>query len=1014
MEHISERVQCESKKAGVVSDMYEKDNQAILQWIDDNFDTKKYSNNNIGESAGSSTSSNNNNSSDNDVDNGLSQTTKASFDALVRTIFQFEDRYPKRPFEVYIDMDMALKVLLRRHYPITPASHNIIAEDKIANQNLFPTWIEGLDKLHSTVPIKAPLSGTYKYEVMVSRTPIQLGWAACYTLETGNDDSVPNSFHYIMAFVEKTKPMDSIFSSGEVISCQLDLDSMEMTTWATRFYSVQPIKVDRTNIPHHARVFFLPVLTFNKSKCFPNFGSMPFVLSNPLAPANTPDPKALFQINESRLKRLEYLYKSLYRLIKLTIHGFVDMEMFKHILQTVMAEICEPSINHYCIANCLIPILEEVVIFHSSFFAKVMGAFESVLKTNSYIILCSVVISRAAFLKKARNNDQSIALLLCRHLLANPTIRKIFCLLPSDIFDSIFSQRAPNLIDFYHKKKNNRNVKHFENKFKNKKHAERELQLEIFKFLIEDDEKISEGKSISEHTIQWLERIIDNNNNHSKYLAQGRISEPTDFLTLNNLFYIIVLYLDTYLIDKRNARDFPVSVFYHDQSSRQRVGGVYSFLKKSVIIKKYIDDQQQTELTLKQKLFHLSVDILKLGMCSQIAIIRQFEMNTFIERRELDRTLDHSDFLKLKDNLEMFQHKIEFFKLEIEEKVMYYEHLWNHLAFVMEIIDATCERKIFEYLFDSYLLVPLSIFCHLMKWSEKDTFVNVNYKTTVAVITLVFKKHGHIVDREIMAATIDTLCNILKRPIYHKTLSSNPHFKTFIQNLLRGLTENDVDILSFLCSNSFDRFLEHFKQICLENPDCLLKLLNIIFSNASENISSRVEILARLRMFDYLCANLPHLIADSETSLLITGQFIMYIIDKLSLHPASTGSVYFITFAKPSILKTLELIPTSKEVTAPMLSEIKALFRSILKRQQDEETSEEKENEPHPDSICNICYSYEANIMFNPCKHRSCQHCITRQMLTKKVCFFCREEIQSTEALSEKSMQQLQSTEQTY
>ena len=63
-----------------------------------------------------------------------------------------------------------------------------------------------------------------------------------------------------------------------------------------------------------------------------------------------------------------------------------------------------------------------------------------------------------------------------------------------------------------------------------------------------------------------------------------------------------------------------------------------------------------------------------------------------------------------------------------------------------------------------------------------------------------------------------------------------------------------------------------------------------------------------------------------------------------------------------------------------------------------EAKSEEKNSLVHSSSIefCPICCSAPIDTVFIPCKHRSCNMCIKRQLLNVNRCFFCNAVIQDT------------------
>ena len=41
------------------------------------------------------------------------------------------------------------------------------------------------------------------------------------------------------------------------------------------------------------------------------------------------------------------------------------------------------------------------------------------------------------------------------------------------------------------------------------------------------------------------------------------------------------------------------------------------------------------------------------------------------------------------------------------------------------------------------------------------------------------------------------------------------------------------------------------------------------------------------------------------------------------------------------------------------------------------------------EEACTICYACEVDTIFLPCKHKSCQRCISRHLLNNQRCFFC-------------------------
>jgi Kip1 ubiquitination-promoting complex protein 1 len=45
------------------------------------------------------------------------------------------------------------------------------------------------------------------------------------------------------------------------------------------------------------------------------------------------------------------------------------------------------------------------------------------------------------------------------------------------------------------------------------------------------------------------------------------------------------------------------------------------------------------------------------------------------------------------------------------------------------------------------------------------------------------------------------------------------------------------------------------------------------------------------------------------------------------------------------------------------------------------------------EEACTICYACEVDTIFFPCKHKSCQRCISRHLLNNQRCFFCNSAI---------------------
>ncbi|EFA79841.1 hypothetical protein PPL_06660 [Heterostelium album PN500] len=935
-----------------------------------------------------------------------------TFDRLVRFIFQLN-----LPSTLVIDsletLESVFTLVFNKYYPYRPSQYFLsdLHEDQAFNTPLYPEWISELQKMHSSIkPLIPVTTGVHQFEVALSRSGLVVGWSCCYTLQEVNDRTIEDeNYEYILAHVENVGPIDTLYMGGEVVACQLDIEGREITVWSESYRSTQKINVNLEGVPPGATIFFIPIIMLPKAKCFPNFGSTPFTLLSP------DQPQPIHQINPSRLVRYKYIYSCLYRLIKLRVIS--DFQDYENLFKFLLLKITRPTINNYCIFKYMYPIVEDIAVTSNSFFQTFFESLQLNDEANSEELF-NILFSRALYLNRTKTASTNfypllilrsmVSITLLRHSLF--TYQNIF-----DVLDLMFSQRPLIFLEFLQNQPAISVASNtLENRFICRKKDERELQVDMFRHIIDDE-------VCSDIFLKWISHCISQAFTYSKRVAQNTLVEQTEITTLNNLFFIIIEYLDTYLSDTRNTKSFPISIFYFSEPQRQRVGGVYSYLKKNIVINEY-DESGEPKLDLKQTLYLYSIDLLQLSFCSYLTLIQKLDAASKIEKRELDRAFDYADYQKVKSSQEATQLKADYLRTEMLEKSEHYEYLWKHLTFTIGLITENLEQPIFEYLYDNTILTPLSTFIYLLGWNLKSTFQNLNFETTNNILALVLKKHGSVVDREIMKATTETVCEFLKRQIFHPIISSHQNFSHFIHMLLEGLTDMDVDLLTFLCTRKFDTFVTHFREICLQNPSCLLKLLNVIFSNLSENISSKHEIPLRLRMFNYLCTNLPHIITGNETSLLITGQFIMYILDKLLLHPNSKDNVYYITFVNmlpsiyflnksskegcslkqtitkvnPKVIQMLTDVNCSPDFTQPKKREIIKFFQSII----DDEKKSLNTSTGGSDNLCNICYSYDANVIFNPCKHSSCQHCVTRQLLTKKVCFFCREEIISTEKIN--------------
>lgn len=52
---------------------------------------------------------------------------------------------------------------------------------------------------------------------------------------------------------------------------------------------------------------------------------------------------------------------------------------------------------------------------------------------------------------------------------------------------------------------------------------------------------------------------------------------------------------------------------------------------------------------------------------------------------------------------------------------------------------------------------------------------------------------------------------------------------------------------------------------------------------------------------------------------------------------------------------------------------------------------------PSEDSLCPICCAKPIAVVFNPCKHQSCNNCILQHLMNSKVCFYCKTLIKTIE-----------------
>ncbi|KAM7363066.1 kip1 ubiquitination-promoting complex subunit 1 isoform 2-T2 [Cochliomyia hominivorax] len=96
--------------------------------------------------------------------------------------------------------------------------------------------------------------------------------------------------------------------------------------------------------------------------------------------------------------------------------------------------------------------------------------------------------------------------------------------------------------------------------------------------------------------------------------------------------------------------------------------------------------------------------------------------------------------------------------------------------------------------------------------------------------------------------------------------------------------------------------------------------------------------------------------------------------------------------ADPPILKfTLTDFPT--HVTADEIERVRRLI-DMLKTKQ---SLLSDITLPSEDSLCPICCAKPITVVFNPCKHQSCNNCILQHLMNSKVCFYCKTLIKTIE-----------------
>jgi len=87
--------------------------------------------------------------------------------------------------------------------------------------------------------------------------------------------------------------------------------------------------------------------------------------------------------------------------------------------------------------------------------------------------------------------------------------------------------------------------------------------------------------------------------------------------------------------------------------------------------------------------------------------------------------------------------------------------------------------------------------------------------------------------------------------------------------------------------------------------------------------------------------------------------------------------------------------PHLQEKVVQLKSLVQALEEQ-LKTVQEEAKEESKLTHSPSEEFCPICFAAVIDTRFEPCKHRSCNKCISRHLLNSQKCFFCNAIIEKT------------------
>ncbi|XP_064632637.1 E3 ubiquitin-protein ligase RNF123-like isoform X2 [Lineus longissimus] len=97
--------------------------------------------------------------------------------------------------------------------------------------------------------------------------------------------------------------------------------------------------------------------------------------------------------------------------------------------------------------------------------------------------------------------------------------------------------------------------------------------------------------------------------------------------------------------------------------------------------------------------------------------------------------------------------------------------------------------------------------------------------------------------------------------------------------------------------------------------------------------------------------------------------------------------------------KQFNLRKYPKDVSATEVQLVEEMIEYLSKQQSVEKKVTESLDE---DELCTICYAYARSCTFKPCGHQSCSKCISRHLLTKKDCFFCKATVDTVEGINGK------------